>query len=237
MINASKKADTRQWNKWKKNGAVETPPQVVEQQEKEAEKWLKQRYHFDVSKLPKQLLDQLTQDLEQGYAERVSYSRSDVLKKIQDYPTLNLEEIKSENDARFGTTNNFWCDFFFDTCNHIKKDLDEGHLPRDFGDKQLLYWYIKGILLQAFNRVGFERIKRMHQALETFLMLDREWKRRIGDHPGGLLYGINFIPKSLLISDKERRDYIQSYIEVTNTLRLLALELVKEGVPFSAIHR
>lgn len=47
---------------------------------------------------------------------------------------------------------------------------------------------------------------------------------------------MRYIPESPLIPDEEKRVYIKAQVEETNTLRSLAIELAKDGVPFSAMH-
>lgn len=238
MMNESKRSDPRSWKKWEKSGAVSTPPQVLEKREKESEVWLQEQYRFDLSKVPKQLQEELVQKIEGYYSDYAKRpSKTKALEALQAHPMLSLEEMKTQDHGRLGTTNNFWNDFFPDVCEGIKEKLKQGHLPEGFPAMQLIYWQIKDILMPAFGRVGFDRAKRMHQAIKTFETLDREWKQRVSGSPTGIPYGIRFIPESPLIPDEEKVAYIQSELEFKNTLRLLAIEITKSGIPFAAMHR
>ncbi len=239
-MNESKKHDPRSWAKWESSGAISVPPQVQERREKEAEAWLREQYHFDLSKLSNKEQQKLIESVETSYKEYnhpVPY-RAEVLEKIQAHPVLSLEEIKARNGYdMFGSTNNFWSSFFPEKRQSIRENIEKGESPKDVEAQQIIYWQMKDILFPAFERVGFDQIRQMHKAIETYIALDQEWKQRIGDNPMGLRYGVRSIPQSPLISDEEKEIYTRSQVIQTNVLRSLAVELTKDGIPFAAMHR
>jgi hypothetical protein len=158
--------------------------------------------------------------------------------KIEQHPELTLEEMDDrKTHEKYGITNNFWNYFFPELTDDLRHILLEGSLKKlDHRSAKLLFWEQKGILISAFKRVGFERIRRMHESIKIFLELDAEWKRRVGDNPMRICYGHRRIPESALIPEEEKKRYTKAEIDFENTLRVLALELYKEGVPFLDIH-
>lgn len=244
MINESKKRDARSWKKWDESGA--TSPSQKERAEKEAEQWLRQEYDFDTSLVPEEVKRKFIEEYEASMKERKELystyptaSRQETLDKITEQPTVTLE-----NQDKHGTTNNFWNQFFPEIRMGIKNNLAEGSLAKEkessynmlrYGPS-LLYWQMKDILMPAFEKIGYNRIKKMHTSLETYLELDREWKQRLGENPHRLWYGAASIPESPLIPEEEKYIYTAAELDFTNTLRVLALELVDRGVPFSNMH-
>jgi hypothetical protein len=240
MINESKINDPRQWKKWRESGAVGEHPDSAKKRENIAQEKLIQRYSFNTDALPKESLKEYMRKKNKYNEENLSsyfgasYERE--FDKIVEHPELTEEEY-ARSTTRYGTTNNFWQDFFPNVTDIIKKSLADGELP----DKNLMYndtFYFQqtGALWKAFSEIGFERVQKMHDALQRYLELDKKWKKMAGESPTTLWHD-SWQLESSPLSQEERAEFRDCALEFTNTLRRLAIVLRKEGISAKMMHK
>lgn len=221
MINKSKINSPQMWERWRRAGALSEHPEARERKEQEAQTWLERKYAFD---------DFETQDeavLEEVRQGRERYSQNaarydEYLELIREKPELTYEEMTSyDSPKEFGDTNNFWRAFF----------------PRA---PKYMAWLREGSLRKGFEKIGYRRAKRMHEAIERYIELDAEMKQFANDNPRALYYGSDSVshdPRFQNFPSSKKKEYADAELEFTNSLRVLAMAMVDEGVPFLELHR
>jgi len=237
MVGESKIGDERFWEKWRKSGAVGEAPETRERREKEARAWVEEEYRFDTQKIaPEDLEDFLKRWDHDNEEDRAKEGWDEAFAKIKAHPELTPEEAVSyDSHEKYGITNNFWNSFFPGVAQKIRESLNNGEIPRY---KPIFYWQQRGFLMQAFERVGFSRVKRMHEALVRYGELVIQAKEITGEKNG-------YMAEAYLASDTCKaskkippeiiKEYRRVRLEVDNTLRVLAIELGELGVAFKMI--
>lgn len=170
---------------------------------------------------------------------------------------VDFQELDGFGNQKDGLgTNNFWTDFFPDVVEKLNKQLLE--IPYEeiikpkfksieevvefnrtvrtrFDLPFLVFLNEKGILFDAFKEVGFERIKKMHEAIVEHIEIYNKWKRLLG------VSEYNWISKDLMqsshISDESRKKFENCTLEFYNTLMKLFVALADRGVILRSMHR
>jgi len=220
-----------------------------EKGEENSQKWLEEYYQFDESNVDEDALKKIFVDYDERNRERwekekqgerdyekwVEEKRKSGGKKrkmpelnpplirlLRDKPDLTLEEMKEGNFA-YGDTNNFWQWFVPGMHERIQESLSD-NFRMDYFAKYVYVELKKGRLMEAFQRVGFERSKQMILAIERY--------KKIGSKSG-------VAPPDMRVpwvTDDDRKEFSAARLEFSNILRHLAVVLYDLGVSLGAIH-
>jgi hypothetical protein len=236
MVNKSKIGSPRQWKKWEKSGAVGEHPEAEAKREAAAKKYLEEMYDFSDHEIADETIKEFIEKMdEKNKEENTPGHYQTVLDRVAQYPEIPEEQFVDflYNTNKYGMTNNFWRQLFPDNALFIKGKLLKGEIPGSV-EARFFYWQQKGYLMKAFEIVGFDRIKKMHDAFKLYFELDKKWRELGNEDSLGLPHSSWQLEHSPL-DEKDRKLFLRAQCEYTNTLRLLAIELQKMGVSASWI--
>jgi hypothetical protein len=243
MINKSKIGSPGQWKKWEKSGAIGEHPdaeikrkEMAKKREKEAKIYLEEMYDFSDHAISDEVMKRFIEKMdEENETNNIPGHYQTTLDKVAQYPEIPEEQFIDflHNANKFGMTNNFWRQLFPDNARLIKEELAKGKIPKGV-IARFYYWQQKGYLMKAFETIGFERVKKMHEAFKLYFELDDKWRELGNEDPQGLPHSSWQLEHSPL-NKEDRKLFLQAQHEYTNTLRLLAIELRRMGVSASSI--
>ena len=213
--------------------------EAEENEEMAAKHWVEERYDFDFSNVPEEQWKQYVDSHHKIWAtykdrklgsDRHGRGFED---KIREHPELTFEElVGKDRDEKYGHTNNFWRLFYPGYIDGVREAIKEGKVVKG----RLVIWQQEGHLMPAFQKVGYRRIKRLHEALADYVRLSDYFKELQGDNPMSLGYSSRQIfsdpERFSKIAPKDKEKYFEAELEMTNALRSLSLALMDEGVGF-----
>lgn len=209
-----------------------------------AHEWLRSHFFIDDSRVDPEEVRIFLEKEQKRSNERVGTKMDNakeiIFAKIATRPELTREELverSTETRERFGDTNNFYMLFKPDILRGMKEKLQEGKLEQDNDFDGRLYFLVKnGHLEKAFEKIGFERSRELVLDLEYYFQKEIEWMKRLGQNPAETFHYGYWPPELSLISEEERKLFIDRRIRAENNLRQLAIALHEQGIRFGTVY-